>query len=79
MHFYAFWGYSYSYYWHFNQTGIVHSKWIPVFHDGFIAAVNLYSDMYCTCFLFMHNTTYVFGLYWIYLNSLKFIEIRNFH
>jgi len=49
-----------SYYWHFSQTGTVHSKWIPVFHDGFIAPVNLYSAMYCTCFLFMHNTLHIF-------------------
>lgn len=51
---------SYSYFWHFNQTGIVHSKWIPVFHDALITPVHLYSDMYCTCFMFTHNTLRIF-------------------
>jgi hypothetical protein len=49
-----------SYYWHFNQTGTVHSKWIPVFHDGLITPVHLYSDMYCTCSISTHNILHIF-------------------
>jgi hypothetical protein len=72
----------YFHYWHFNQTDILHSKWIPAFHDGFITPVNLYSNMYCTWFLFMHDTPHIFLAYTeftiIHLNLMNFETSTNF-